>query len=121
VRVYLPGISPERTLITAAAPPSVLFVLFDGYQVTLCGAAAAITAVVLLASAAVAGCGDSRAAGGSGTIPAAAAAPVALGSGPVFAPDDLAVIRITSGDGSLLPAKFGQSDGVQAGHIVLAL
>jgi putative serine protease PepD len=39
----------------------------------------------------------------------------------VFAPDDLAVIRVTSGAGSLHPAKFGQSDGVQAGQIVVAL
>ena len=155
------------------------------------GAAAAIAAAVLLASAAVAGCGDSRATGGSGTSPAAAAAPVALGSGPaaalqgqyedvikavlpsvvqistsdaqgsgvvydgkgdivtnahvvgsastvqvltdvggatltakvlgVFAPDDLAVIRVTSGAGSLHPATFGRSEGVQAGQIVLAL
>lgn len=38
-----------------------------------------------------------------------------------FAPDDLAVIRVTSGAGSLHPAKFGQSDSVQAGQIVLAL
>jgi putative serine protease PepD len=155
------------------------------------GAAAAIAAVVVLASAAVAGFGDSRAPGGSGSSPAASAAPMALGSGPatalqgqyedvikavlpsvvqlstsdsqgsgviyddkgdivtnahvvgsastvqvvtdvggatltakvlgVFAPDDLAVIRVTSGAGSLHPAKFGQSDGVQAGQIVVAL
>jgi len=39
----------------------------------------------------------------------------------VYAPDDLAVIRVTSGDGSLRPAKFGQSAGVPAGQIVLAL
>jgi putative serine protease PepD len=38
-----------------------------------------------------------------------------------FAPDDLAVIRVTSGAGSLHPAKFGQSEGVQAGQIVVAL
>jgi putative serine protease PepD len=155
------------------------------------GAAAAIAAVVVLASAAVAGFGDGRAPGGSGSSPAASAAPMALGSGPatalqgqyedvikavlpsvvqlstsdsqgsgviyddkgdivtnahvvgsastvevvtdvggatltakvlgVFAPDDLAVIRVTSGAGSLHPAKFGQSDGVQAGQIVVAL
>ena len=30
----------------------------------------------------------------------------------VFAPDDLAVIRVTSGAGSLRPANFGQSAGV---------
>jgi putative serine protease PepD len=155
------------------------------------GAAAAIAAVVVLASAAVAGFGDGRAPGGSGSSPAASAAPMALGSGPatalqgqyedvikavlpsvvqlstsdsqgsgviyddkgdivtnahvvgsastvevvtdvggatltakvlgVFAPDDLAVIRVTSGAGSLHPAKFGRSDGVQAGQIVVAL
>jgi len=153
--------------------------------------AAAIAAVVMLASAALAGCGESRAPDGPGTSPAAAAAPAALGSGPasalqrqyqdvikavlpsvvqistpdtqgsgviyddqgdivtnahvvgtastvqvltdvggatltakvlgVFAPDDLAVIRVTSGAGSLQPAKFGQSGDVQAGQIVLAL
>jgi S1-C subfamily serine protease len=38
-----------------------------------------------------------------------------------FAPDDLAVIRVTSGAGSLRQAKFGQSAGVQAGQIALAL
>jgi putative serine protease PepD len=38
-----------------------------------------------------------------------------------YAPDDLAVIRVTTGAGSLHPATFGQSDGVQAGQIVLAL
>lgn len=39
----------------------------------------------------------------------------------VYAPDDLAVIRVTSGGGSLHPATFGQSAGVVAGQIVLAL
>ena len=39
----------------------------------------------------------------------------------VYAPDDLAVIRVTSGRGSLHPATFGQSAGVVAGQIVLAL
>ena len=39
----------------------------------------------------------------------------------VFTPDDLAVIRVTSGAGSLHPARFGQSDDVQAGQIVVAL
>jgi putative serine protease PepD len=39
----------------------------------------------------------------------------------VFAPDDLAVIRVTSGAGSLPPAKFGRSASAQAGQIVLAL
>jgi putative serine protease PepD len=144
------------------------------------GAAAAIAAVALLASAAVAGCGDSRPAGAPalGSSPATTlqgqyedvikavlpsvvqvSTSVSQGSGVVyddkgdivtnahvvgsastvqvltdvggatltatvlgvFAPDDLAVIRVTSGAGSLHPAKFGQSDGVQAGQIVLAL
>jgi putative serine protease PepD len=39
----------------------------------------------------------------------------------VYAPDDLAVIRVTSGRASLPPAAFGQSAGVAAGQIVLAL
>ena len=39
----------------------------------------------------------------------------------VYAPDDLAVIRVTSGRGSLRPATFGQSADVVAGQIVLAL
>jgi len=39
----------------------------------------------------------------------------------VYPPDDLAVIRVTSGAGSLRPATFGQSAGVVAGQIVLAL
>ena len=39
----------------------------------------------------------------------------------VFRPDDVAVIRVTSGAGSLRPANFGQSAGVSAGQIVLAL
>ena len=39
----------------------------------------------------------------------------------VYAPDDLAVIRVTSGGASLPPATFGQSSGVTAGQIVLAL
>jgi len=39
----------------------------------------------------------------------------------VYAPDDLAVIRVTSGGGSLAPATFGQSADVVAGQIVLAL
>lgn len=39
----------------------------------------------------------------------------------VFTPDDLAVIRVTSGAGSLRPAGFGRSGDVQAGQIVLAL
>ena len=39
----------------------------------------------------------------------------------VYPPDDLAVIRVTSGGGSLRPATFGRSAGVVAGQIVLAL
>jgi putative serine protease PepD len=39
----------------------------------------------------------------------------------VFAPDDLAVIRVQSGAGSLPPASFGRSASVQAGEIVLAM
>jgi putative serine protease PepD len=39
----------------------------------------------------------------------------------VFAPDDLAVIRVTSGAGSLRPAAFGSSADVEAGQIVLAM
>ena len=39
----------------------------------------------------------------------------------VYPPDDLAVIRVTSGGGSLRPATFGQSAGAVAGQIVLAL
>jgi putative serine protease PepD len=39
----------------------------------------------------------------------------------VFAPDDLAVIRVTSDAGSLHPAAFGSSAGITAGQIVLAM
>ena len=39
----------------------------------------------------------------------------------VFAPDDLAVIRVTSAAGSLHPAAFGSSAGITAGQIVLAM
>jgi len=39
----------------------------------------------------------------------------------VFAPDDLAVIRVGSGVGALHPASFGRSASVQAGEIVLAM
>jgi len=39
----------------------------------------------------------------------------------VFAPDDLGVIRVTAGAGSLRPADFGSSAGVTAGQIVLAM
>ena len=39
----------------------------------------------------------------------------------VFAPDDLAVIRVQSGAGSLHPASFGRSAAVRVGEIVLAM
>jgi S1-C subfamily serine protease len=39
----------------------------------------------------------------------------------VFAADDLAVIRVTSGAGSLHPATWGRSEGVAAGQLVLAV
>jgi putative serine protease PepD len=39
----------------------------------------------------------------------------------VFAPDDLAVIRVQSGAGSLHPASFGRSAAVKVGEIVLAM
>jgi S1-C subfamily serine protease len=39
----------------------------------------------------------------------------------VFAPDDLAVIRVESGAGSLHPASFGRSSAVRVGEIVLAM
>jgi putative serine protease PepD len=39
----------------------------------------------------------------------------------VFAPDDLAVIRVDSGAGSLHPASFGRSASVRVGEIVLAM
>ena len=39
----------------------------------------------------------------------------------VFAPDDLAVIKVDSGAGALHPASFGRSASVQAGEIVLAM
>jgi S1-C subfamily serine protease len=38
-----------------------------------------------------------------------------------FQPDDLAVIRVTSGASTLPPAHFGESAGIEAGHIVLAM
>jgi S1-C subfamily serine protease len=38
-----------------------------------------------------------------------------------FTPDDLAVIRVTSGARSLRPAHFGASAGVETGQIVLAM
>src|SRR6185437_5022543 len=38
----------------------------------------------------------------------------------VFAPDDLAVIRVAAGGGSLHPASFGRSASVRVGEIVLA-
>jgi S1-C subfamily serine protease len=39
----------------------------------------------------------------------------------VFAPDDLAVIRVQTGAGSLHPASFGRSASVRVGEIVLAM
>jgi putative serine protease PepD len=39
----------------------------------------------------------------------------------VFAPDDLAVIRVQAGTGSLHPASFARSASVRAGEIVLAM
>jgi S1-C subfamily serine protease len=39
----------------------------------------------------------------------------------VFAPDDLAVIRVQTGAGSLHPASFGRSASVRVGQIVLAM
>ena len=39
----------------------------------------------------------------------------------VFAPDDLAVIRVQTGAGSLHPASFGRSAAVRVGQIVLAM
>jgi len=38
----------------------------------------------------------------------------------VFAPDDLAVIKVRTGAGSLHPASFGRSASVRVGEIVLA-
>ena len=39
----------------------------------------------------------------------------------VFAPDDLAVIKVRTGAGSLHPASFGRSAAVKVGEIVLAM
>jgi S1-C subfamily serine protease len=39
----------------------------------------------------------------------------------VFAPDDLAVIKVASGAGALRPASFGRSASVRVGEIVLAM
>jgi putative serine protease PepD len=38
-----------------------------------------------------------------------------------FTPDDLAVIKVTSGASSLHPAHFGSSGGITAGEIVMAM
>jgi putative serine protease PepD len=63
-------------------------------------------------------------------VGAAAAVQVGLASGGkplaakvigVFAPDDLAVIRVQGGTGSLHPATFGRSAAVKVGEIVLAM
>ena len=47
--------------------------------------------------------------------------PLAAAVAGVFAPDDLAVIRVQSGAGSLHPASFGRSAAVRVGEIVLAM
>jgi putative serine protease PepD len=47
--------------------------------------------------------------------------PVAARVVGVFAPDDLAVIRLQTGAGSLHPASFGRSASVRVGEIVLAM
>jgi putative serine protease PepD len=39
----------------------------------------------------------------------------------VFSPDDLAVIKVSRGAGSLHPASFGRSASIQVGEIVLAM
>jgi putative serine protease PepD len=39
----------------------------------------------------------------------------------VFAPDDLAVVKVESGSGSLRPATFGRSSSVRVGEITLAM
>ena len=47
--------------------------------------------------------------------------PVAADVVGVFAPDDLAVVRVKGGAGSLHPASFGRSASVRPGEIVLAM
>ena len=53
--------------------------------------------------------------------PASGGKPLAAEVVGVFAPDDLAVIRVDSGAGSLHPASFGRSAAVRVGEIVLAM
>jgi S1-C subfamily serine protease len=47
--------------------------------------------------------------------------PLTAGVVGVFSPDDLAVIKVTSGASSLHPASFGRSAAVRVGEIVLAM
>ena len=47
--------------------------------------------------------------------------PLTAGVVGVFAPDDLAVIKVQAGSGSLHPASFGRSAAVRVGEIVLAM
>jgi putative serine protease PepD len=54
-------------------------------------------------------------------LPATGGAALAARVLGVFAPDDLAVIRVTSNGGSLHPAAFGSSAEITAGQIVLAM
>jgi putative serine protease PepD len=53
--------------------------------------------------------------------PASGGKPLAADVVGVFAPDDLAVIRVNSGAASLHPASFARLASVQAGEIVLAM
>jgi S1-C subfamily serine protease len=53
--------------------------------------------------------------------PASGGKPLAAQVLGVFAPDDLAVIRVDSGAGSLHPASFGRLAAVRVGEIVLAM
>ena len=56
-----------------------------------------------------------------GALGPASGKPLAATVVGVFAPDDLAVIRVQSGAGSLHPASFGRSAAVRVGEIVLAM
>ena len=53
--------------------------------------------------------------------PASGGEPLAAEVTGVFAPDDLAVIKVDSGAGSLRPASFARSASVRVGEIVLAM
>ena len=53
--------------------------------------------------------------------PASGGKPLAAKVVGVFAPDDLAVIKVETGVGSLHPASFGRSASVQVGEIALAM